>query len=87
MDRARYLRDAGYETAARAACPRGRTISPHRPADPERFYEMLLLLARGAAADRQCTTAYDIARQVDDASRRAPTSARSRSASATNIPR
>ena len=37
-----------------------------RPTDPERFYEMLVLLASGAAADRQYQTAYDIARQVDD---------------------
>ncbi|HUE78623.1 MAG TPA: lytic transglycosylase domain-containing protein [Sphingomicrobium sp.] len=65
MDRARYLRDAGSEHAARQLFARPRTLV-HRPSDPQRFYEMMLLLARGAAADRQWRTAYDIARQVDD---------------------
>ena len=65
MDRIRYLRDGGNESAARQLAAR-----PHdfvdKPTDPERFYEMLVILARGAAADRQYTTAYNIARQVDD---------------------
>ena len=65
MDRARYLRDTGNELAARQLAAR-----PHdfvdKPTDPERFYEMLVILARGAAADRQWQSAYDIARQVDD---------------------
>ncbi len=65
MDRIRYLRDGGNETAARQLAAR-----PHnfvdRPVNPERFYEMLVILARGAAAARQYTTAYNIARQVDD---------------------
>ena len=65
MDRIRYLREGGNESAARQLAAR-----PHnfvdRPTDPERFYEMLVLLARGAVADRQYQTAYDIARQVDD---------------------
>jgi soluble lytic murein transglycosylase len=38
----------------------------YRPADTERFFELMLLLAKGAAADRQYSTAYNIARQVDD---------------------
>ena len=38
----------------------------YRPADPERFYDMLLLLANGAAQDRQWQTAYRIASQLDD---------------------
>ena len=33
----------------RSSSPRGRTISVYRPADPERFYDMLLLLASDAA--------------------------------------
>ncbi|MDQ3074103.1 MAG: lytic transglycosylase domain-containing protein [Pseudomonadota bacterium] len=65
MDRVRYLRDGGNDGLARQLAAR-----PHafidKPTDPERFYEMLVILARGAAADRQYTTAYNIARQVDD---------------------
>ncbi|MCY7399040.1 MAG: lytic transglycosylase domain-containing protein [Sphingomonas bacterium] len=65
MDRIRYFRDSGSESGARQLAAR-----PHnfidRPTDPERFYEMLVILARGAVADRQWTTAYNIARQVDD---------------------
>jgi soluble lytic murein transglycosylase len=65
MDRARYLRDNGFESSARQLFARTRTLV-HRPADPERFYEMMLLLAGGAASDGQWRIAYDIARQVDD---------------------
>ena len=66
MDRARYLRDTGYDSYARDLAARPHNFT-YRPADPERFYDMLLLLANGAAQDRQWTTAYNIARQVDDA--------------------
>jgi soluble lytic murein transglycosylase len=65
MDRARYLRDAGHESAARELFARQRNLV-HRPSDPGRFYEMMLLLARGAASDRQWQLAYDIASKVDD---------------------
>ena len=65
MDRIRYLRDGGNEMAARQLAARPHNFT-ERPIDPERFYEMLVILARGAAADRQWTTAYNIARQVDD---------------------
>ena len=65
MDRARYLRDAGSETAARQLFARPRTLV-HRPTDAARFMEMQLLLARGAASDRQWSMAYNIARQIDD---------------------
>lgn len=65
MDRARYLRDTGNEQAARSMAAR-----PHnyvaKPIDAERFTDMLVLLARGAMADRQWTTAFNIARQIDD---------------------
>jgi soluble lytic murein transglycosylase len=66
MDRLRYLRDGGNENLARqlAAQPHHFT---EKPADPERWYEMLLLLANGAIEDRQWNTAYNIARQLDDA--------------------
>ncbi len=66
MDRLRYLRDGGNEAAAHwlAAQPHNFT---ERPADPDRFFEMLLLVARSAADARQWVTAHNIARQVDDA--------------------
>ena len=66
MDRARYLRDSGYESAARSLAARPHNFV-YRPADVERFYDMLLVLAGGALSDGQYTTAYNIARQVDDA--------------------
>ena len=66
MGRLRYLRDGGNETLARSLA-----AQPHyfteKPADPERWYEMLLLLANGAIQDRQWNNAYNIARQLDDA--------------------
>lgn len=65
MDRARYLRESGYETAARQLAARQHNFI-EKPADPERFYEMLKILARGASADRQYATAYNISRQLDD---------------------
>jgi soluble lytic murein transglycosylase len=65
MDRARYLRANGYESAARDLAARSHNFI-YRPADPDRFYEMLLLVANGASQDRQWQTAYNIASQVDD---------------------
>jgi soluble lytic murein transglycosylase len=65
MDRARYLRAKGFESSARDLAARPRNLL-YRPADPERFYDMLLLLANGAAQDRQWQTAYRIASQLDD---------------------
>ncbi len=66
MDRARYLRANGYESHARDLAARPHNFT-YRPADPERFHEMLLVLAGEAAQARQFQTAYNIARQVDDA--------------------
>ncbi|MDB5698148.1 MAG: lytic transglycosylase protein [Alphaproteobacteria bacterium] len=66
MDRARWLRNTSQSLAARALLAQPRTLTA-RPADPEKWYEVLLLVARAAAADRQWTTAYQIASQVDDA--------------------
>ncbi|MCY7340000.1 MAG: transglycosylase SLT domain-containing protein [Sphingomonas bacterium] len=66
MDRVRFLRDTGNEPAARQLAARSHSFV-EQPADPERFYEMLVILARGAAADRQWQSSYDISRQVDDA--------------------
>jgi soluble lytic murein transglycosylase len=66
MDRLRYLRDGGNENLARQLA-----AQPHHftelPAEPERWYEMLLILADGAVKDRQWHYAYNIARQLDDA--------------------
>jgi soluble lytic murein transglycosylase len=66
MGRLRYLRDGGNDNMARSLA-----AQPHhfteKPADPERWYEMLLLLANGAVEDRQWNSAYNIARQLDDA--------------------
>jgi soluble lytic murein transglycosylase len=66
MDRARYLNDSGYEHSARQLFARPHQFI-YKPADPGRLYEMILSLAQGAAAEGQWRTAYDIARQVDDA--------------------
>ena len=66
MDRARYLRANGNENAARQLAGRQHNFT-YRPADVERFYEMLLLLANGAAQDRQYDAAYNIARHLSDA--------------------
>ena len=38
----------------------------YRPADPERFYDLLILLAGDAAQERQWQTAFNIASQIDD---------------------
>src|SRR5205085_12696569 len=61
-----FLKDT-YNNAAGA---RWLAARPHnftyRPADPERFYEMLLILARSAWADRNYQQTLDIARQTDD---------------------
>ena len=65
MDRARYLRDNNYDNAARDLLARSHNFT-YRPADPDRFFDMMLLLANDAAQDRDWQTAYNIARQVDD---------------------
>jgi len=66
MDRLRYLRDGGNENLARSLAAQPHNFT-ERPADPERWYEMLLILANGALQDRQWHYAYNIARQLDDA--------------------
>jgi soluble lytic murein transglycosylase len=68
MDRARYLRDHDYDHAAQDLGARTHHFV-YKPADTERFYEMLLLLAGDAAGDRRWETAYNITRQIDDALR------------------
>ena len=66
MDRARYLRDANWQDSARQLFARNYTFT-YRPADAERFMDMMLLLADGAAQDGQWSIAYNIARQADEA--------------------
>jgi soluble lytic murein transglycosylase len=66
MDRARYLRDSGYTLAARQLFARPHSFT-HKPADIDRFLDMMVLLSKEAASDRQWQLSYDIARQVDDA--------------------
>jgi soluble lytic murein transglycosylase len=66
MDRLRFLKDTyGNVAGARWLAARPHRFA-HRPADPERFYDMLLVLARAAWAAGNYSQAYDIARQVDD---------------------
>jgi soluble lytic murein transglycosylase len=65
MDRARYLRAHDFGRAAQELAAREHRFT-YKPADPERFYEMQLILARDAADARDWQRAYNIARQVDD---------------------
>lgn len=66
MDRARYLRARNYDQAARDLAARDHQFV-YPAADPDRFYEMLLLLANDAAQDRQWSTVYNITRHLRDA--------------------
>lgn len=66
MDRARWLRDNGRSLEGRNLLGQLRMLNG-RPYDAEKWYEALLLFARGAAADRNWSTAYRIASQIDDA--------------------
>jgi soluble lytic murein transglycosylase len=66
MDRLRYLHDGGNDNLARQLAAQKHQFT-ERPADPERWYQMMLILAGGAADDRQWHYAYNIARQLDDA--------------------
>jgi soluble lytic murein transglycosylase len=65
MDRARWLRANNYNAAAQQLAARDHDFI-FKPADPERFYDMLILLAGDAAQDRNWQLAYNIARQIDD---------------------
>lgn len=65
-DRAQWLRDTGQEAAARAYLA-NRPALTSLPGDAEEWYEVLLAVARSAAADRQYSLAYQIASRVDDA--------------------
>ncbi|MGK6323797.1 lytic transglycosylase domain-containing protein [Sphingomonas sp. DT-51] len=65
-DKATWLRNAGASPSARSWLARSRS-GMALPGNVEKFYEVLLINARAAAADGQWQTAYDIARQIDDA--------------------
>jgi soluble lytic murein transglycosylase len=65
MDRARWLRANNYQAGAQQLAARDHNFTI-RPADPERFFEMLILLAGDAAGDRNWQTAFNIASQIDD---------------------
>ena len=66
MDRARYLKAHNYDSAAQQLAAREHDFT-YKPADPERFYEMLATLAGDATGTRDWQTAYNIASQIDDA--------------------
>ena len=66
MDRANWLRNAGQSTAARALLAQPYTLAT-KPSDAEKWLETLLLMAKGAANDRNWSTAYQIASQLDQA--------------------
>jgi soluble lytic murein transglycosylase len=65
MDRARWLRANNYGSAAQQLAARDHQFTI-KPSDPERFYDMLIMLAGDAAQDRNWQIAYNIARQIDD---------------------
>jgi soluble lytic murein transglycosylase len=66
MDRLRFLKDTYRNVSgARAVAARPHRFT-YRPADVERFYDMLLSLAQSAYSEGQYQQAYDIARQLDD---------------------
>ena len=65
MDRARWLRANNYESAAQQLAARDHSFTI-KPADPERFFDMLIQLADDAVGDRNWSAAYNIASQIDD---------------------
>ncbi len=65
FERARYLREANWDAAARQLLARQHNFTA-KPVNPERFLDQMVTVARAASADRQFQLAYDIARQVDD---------------------
>jgi len=65
IDRANWMRASGDPNGARQVLAQARRLTS-RPANPERFLESLVAHARGAANDRQWSTAYAIAALVDE---------------------
>jgi len=66
MDRAKWLRKGSQSVAARSLLAQPRQLAS-LPQNPEKWYETLLEFARAAANDRNWSTAYQIASQMDDA--------------------
>lgn len=66
VDKATWLRATGQSNAARGLLSAPRTLN-RLPTNLDEWYDTLLVNAQGAANDRQYSTAYNIARQVDDA--------------------
>ncbi|WP_260483957.1 lytic transglycosylase domain-containing protein [Sphingomicrobium flavum] len=66
MDRARYHRDNNNEGELQSLLATQHQFT-NRPADVGRWYEMLLIGARGAEGRGDYATAFNIARQLDDA--------------------
>ncbi len=66
MDRARYFRLNGNEEAAQALLAQPHALAT-RPTDIDKWFEMLLLAAQGAEARGAWSTAFNIARQIEDA--------------------
>ena len=64
IDRANWLRNSGDPLAARQLLAQPHRLTSH-PADPAKYMEGLVTIARGAVADRQWSIAYGIASQVD----------------------
>ncbi|MEJ7926170.1 transglycosylase SLT domain-containing protein [Sphingobium sp. AN641] len=65
-DKAMWLRDSGNWIAGRQYLA-NRPALTFRPANVEKWYEVLLTHARAAAADSQWSFAYSIAAKLDDA--------------------
>ena len=66
MARARYLRAHNYDKSARDLVARTHNFTI-KPADPARFYDLLVALADDASDAQDWKTVYDITRQIDDA--------------------
>jgi soluble lytic murein transglycosylase len=65
MDRLRYLRAHNYARSAEQLAARTHHFTI-KPADPGRFYDMMLLTAGDAGDARDWDLAYNITRQIDD---------------------
>lgn len=64
IDRAAWLRNSDPLAARQLLAAPRRLTAP--PANPEKFMETMVTMARGASNDRQWTLVYQIASQVDD---------------------
>jgi soluble lytic murein transglycosylase len=65
-DKARWLSDSGNDQVARQLLG-DRMPLAQTPAEPEKWYEVMLAQAKSAAKDQQWSLAYAIASKVDDA--------------------